>query len=689
MAIETQTNFIIQATVPADDRNVVENISARDNIEYKFAGLKTFVLSEGITYVYGTDSVWRVDGGVSSVGGGNGIYGGSGSIPGDVSVFLGTVSNNINNRSSYLYFETDGQTDGDKNYLYNYSYRKVTGQDWDTMAYRTEQKLLPFGSTIKQGPFIEYNGRNPQLVNKKSVLNLGSGNQSDLTTRVVRVSITPTDTEFYSSQDPIGVNESPVSIHQIDGDTYFGFNTTGDINTNGSSFCNNEDAPTYRMKFLSGLGLSNWNFETRVKETTLYDTIIKIDANVVPSSVSSNLKFLVDTSSRDWDTTSTRVTSLLTPQQIVRDIEHRYTKIQMLNVGTPQPLTSDQILYLNTEGNSFVVSLNKNDVIKNIKAYKTSTSQPEFPNGTIINIKFINTDPTLPGHLRIYDGNNDSRIKSDITDATFNLNNDSRLTINHNSGTLVSDNGEIITFRKFNKEVSGQTQQWWEIVNVNRERRIVERKWPTPSVSEWNFNTTIKWLTATATSGSYQIYDGTNVVTPITSLDNPPNKWPLPSGGSTVAFTRETTNPDGFRFRISVDGNRIVFVQGNFRIDIKDGNIRNTLGGNNIKKFYFRSVDNRTNIWNIGKISNTSLLPQWETTWTPVRCYGTGVYSGSNLRWEIIDPVFSINRLGDMFLSFDAEASYDSNLEVSIQGMLLEVYVPPFSYTAATGSFTV
>jgi hypothetical protein len=118
MAIQIITNFDVNAPIPADGRNVVADISARDDIEFKFAGLKTFVLSEGVTYVYGTDSVWRLDGGGNNSGG-NGIYGGSGSLPGDVSVFLGTLSNAVNDRSNYIYYENRGLTDGDKNLLYN------------------------------------------------------------------------------------------------------------------------------------------------------------------------------------------------------------------------------------------------------------------------------------------------------------------------------------------------------------------------------------------------------------------------------------------------------------------------------------------------------------------------------------------------------------------------------------------
>lgn len=673
MAIQVITNFNINAPVPIDERNVVSDITARNNIEFKFPGLRTFVLSEGISYVYGTDSVWRVDGGIPNNNnntGGNGIYGGSGSLPSDVSINFGTISNSSENRSNFLYYDTSGQTDGDKSYLYNYGYRRNTGQDWDTMGYRTEQKIVPFGSSVRQGPFIEYSGSNPRNPLLTSVLNFGSGNVN-LTGRTVRMSIHPKIIEFYSSQTPS--NEFPLSIHSIKDDTVLGYNSTPE---ELDSYSYRQSSASYRMLF----SINKLDFDTRIPNSSTINTLIRFETTSEPTNVSSNVKILVDQSSRDWDNTTTRDPKLLTPQEIVRQLEHRYTRTQMWQSGTFQEIKSE-VLYLNTDGNSYEVTLQKDAAISNIKAYKSNTLQPDFPTGTILTIKFINSDLTSPGFLRIADGakGSTSRIKSDLTDATFDKNDSSRLTINH--GTSLPDNGEIITFRKFNKG----TQQWWEIVNLNRERRIVSRNWSLPT-TDWNF-IQVSWLSATSSSSSkFNRFAGSSITSPFTSVGNPPNKWGPDLTSNTT--NRETINSDGFKFRISVDGNRIVYVQGNFKIDIKD-TTRNTTFGNNTRKFYFRSVDQRTNIWNIGKITSVSILPQWESAWTPVRTFARGVYTGPKLRIEIIDPILSINRLGDIFLSFDAEASFDSNIEVFMQDIDFEVYVPPFTYTAATGSIPI
>jgi hypothetical protein len=374
----------------------------------------------------------------------------------------------------------------------------------------------------------------------------------------------------------------------------------------------------------------------------------------------------------------------LTPQQIIRDVEHRYTKIQMLNVGTLNKLDNGT-LFLNTEGNSFEIILKPDTKIADIKAWKSFLNQPDFPNGTIINIKFINEDPTKPGYIVLYNGSGASKIKSDISDANFEANDNSRLTINHGVGVANTNNGDVITFRKFNTSVNNEIKDWWEIVNVNKARKITTRNWTT-SNTDWTFTNSVKYLSATSTLGNYIPFDSGAITSPFSSQGTPPNKWPLPTSGSTIQQTRESVNSTGFSFRMSVDGNRIVFVQGNFRIDIKDSIVRNTLNSN-IRKLFYTSIDDKINIWWLGKITNTNLIPQWETAWTPVRTYTTGRVTGSDFRIEIIDPIFTINRLGDMFLTFEAESPYNSNLQNLVQGMLFEVYVPPFSYTAATGSF--
>ena len=670
MAIQVITNFEINASVPIDSRTVVSDINERNNIEYKFTGLKVFVESESKTYVY-IGNTWELDGG----GVGGGIYGGSGSLPGDVGIFLGTVSNNQDDRSNYLYFDSDGQTDGDKNFLYHYSYRRQTAGDWDSMSYRTEQKILPSGGGLRQGPFIEYNGLNPNDSSIVGGLNFGVVNSSG--NKVIKVSLTSESTQFYSSEDPS--TELPVSLSMDGtGNTVLGYNSSGDT-------FNDQSKRSYRLKFGSVSGFSSLNFDTKIESSQQFNTIFQINAENNPSIMSSNLGLLVDSSSRDWDLSSTRTPSLLTPQRIVRDISHKYTKTQIFGAGTTFNI-ENFILYLRIDGNSFEVDLPPNQEIRHIQAYVSPSIKPEFPKGTIINIKFKNLNNLQPGFLKIWNGASSlSKIKSDITDATFERNDNSKLTIFHNLSPI--DSGDLITFRKWDQNQSS----FWEIVNINREQRITNRNWPESISTEWIFNNRPQWLSATASSGRFQNFNGNSSITnSITSVDNPPNKWQRPTPGqNTIGPPRDVTNKDGFKFRMSVDGNRIVFAQGNFKIDVK-GDIRNTTSGNNTRQFYYKSIDSRTNIWNIGQVNNLSLIPQWETAWTQVLTYCRGYYGANFDLIKIINPVFSINRLGEMFLSFDAEPG--SNTQQYIQELLLEVWVPSFSYTAATfslGSTTV
>lgn len=678
MAIETQTNFNIQAKAPIDERSVVSDLTARNNIVFKYTGLKVYVISEDKTYVY-VNNDWKLDGGGD--GGGNGIYGGSGSLPGDVSVFLGTVSNNVGNRSNYLYFESDGITDGDKSLIYNYTYRKSTNSDWDSMGFRTEQKLVPFGGSTLQGPYIEYNGTNPSDSAIRGSLNLGVGSFPNLSSRVAKISISPVGTDFYCSDNTSF--EMPITISK----SYDRNFTSIGYNTSKLSDYIQQAEPSYRIVFGDGISANTsfWNFDTRIIDSETWNTILQIDTKSEANVVSSNIKFLVDISSRDWDNGTSRNVSLRTPQEIIRNIEHRYTKIQMWSKGTYNSVETN-ILYLEADGNSFKVSLQADQQIKDIRAYKSGSLKPEFPEGTIITIKFVNTDTRKPGSLLIWNGSNGSKIKSDLTDATFEKNDNTKLTIIHN--TSPNDNGEVITLRRFNEVVNGKTEFFWEVVSVNRERKIVTRNWSTGSATEWNFLNPVRWLTATSSTGQYQNYDSAIVINPITSLFYPPNQFSVGSGGSQVGFSRETVNPTGFAFRMSVDGNRIVFMQGNFRIEMKEM-VRNTLPGNSFRKFYWQSLDSRMNIWAVGKVTNISLLPEWETVWTPVQAYARGEYTSSVIRrFEVINPILSINRLGDMLLSFEAEPTYDALLGNFMQNVNFEVWVPPFSYTAATGSFS-
>jgi hypothetical protein len=193
-------------------------------------------------------------------------------------------------------------------------------------------------------------------------------------------------------------------------------------------------------------------------------------------------------------------------------------------------------------------------------------------------------------------------------------------------------------------------------------------------------------LNQLSTSGQFSpLGEGPMVTNPLVSLNHPPNKWGYNAQLSGVS--RETINIDGFKFRISVDGNRIVFVQGNFQIYVK-GDVRLLNQVTNTKKLFLKT-DNRPNIWLIGKINRVSLLPQWESSWTYVKAWmrATQTGLGTVKTIDVSDAMLSINRLGDIFLTFDASTT-DPVFANLMQELFVEISVPPFSYTAATASFT-
>jgi hypothetical protein len=96
------TNFNINAFAPIDSRIVATNSTMRDNIQYKYEGLKVYDLSDKKTYNW-TGVTWSIDGG-------NGIYGGSGSLVGDTVVDMGTISLSPGSKSHEFWFGSSTST---------------------------------------------------------------------------------------------------------------------------------------------------------------------------------------------------------------------------------------------------------------------------------------------------------------------------------------------------------------------------------------------------------------------------------------------------------------------------------------------------------------------------------------------------------------------------------------------------
>lgn len=95
------TNFNINAFAPIDSRMVATSSTARNNITYKYEGLKVYDQSDKKTYTW-TGTTWSVEG--------NGIYGGSGSLVGDTVVNTGFVGNTVGSQSFQFGFSATAST---------------------------------------------------------------------------------------------------------------------------------------------------------------------------------------------------------------------------------------------------------------------------------------------------------------------------------------------------------------------------------------------------------------------------------------------------------------------------------------------------------------------------------------------------------------------------------------------------
>ena len=143
-------NFDVNAPFPIDSRLVVNDTTERDNIIWKYEGLKVYVLSERQSYIW-QDSVWRVEY--------NGIYGGSGSLPGNVSVDFGSFSNTVGSASNYFQYEVDSQNS--YSYLQNQFIRHTAGVSGQTDAWQgiefRQQLKYNNGTGLKDSSYVSFN----------------------------------------------------------------------------------------------------------------------------------------------------------------------------------------------------------------------------------------------------------------------------------------------------------------------------------------------------------------------------------------------------------------------------------------------------------------------------------------------------------------------------------------------------
>jgi hypothetical protein len=714
MPISLQTNFDVFSNYPIDSRLVTTNSTTRLAIDYKYEGLKVYDKSDQITYVW-NGITYSIDG--TNIGG---IYGGSGTIPSDIEIYTGRVSQNIDvlplqtsndqisstpTRGRKISKGVSSSTSGDQVFVDEYFYRKTNGDNtWSGLSYRIEQMFKPLSTTnvnsYLQGPFIEFNGLVPNAHGQTGALVLGapSGFQRGQPTQGgpngygPRLVLAPNNYfGFYASLNPVVWNgvvsggiyisqEVPITISRYNSQSYLGYNfapitqTTPTTSPTANIFSQTRNA--YRIKFGDGTE-NNLTIETKLKATgnanPLSDTfypfteVMRIDNVDTASMVYSPVKFRVETSGRDWDNSSTRNYQLLSIEEILRTTENRFTKLQMWNQGTINGI-SGTILYLNSDGNSYTVTLTANQSISDIKLRKASLVL-DFPTGSIITIKFINQDPVQPGWLVV----NTGLIYSDITDGIFVGNNESRLTIDYKP-TDGYEAGDIITFRR--------TGTSWDIVTANRLRRLTTRKGGSGSATTWTFKP-LTYLDKFTSDGRFSSLNSSSVGhLTSASIGNHPSRFNYSE--SSIGVSKDTTNLEEFKLKFNVDGNKMVHVQGNFRITLQG--IQSTPGEDFITQgsgqTLFWTQQNRENIFRVAEFTSQELKPHMDNIFCPVVMYGE-----NQLYFE--DAFISISKPGSIFLSFKLKTSKTitkASDYVIPDGTKIDVWVPPFSYTAVFGN---
>jgi hypothetical protein len=677
MPIQIQTNFQTSEQTPIDSRLVVDTITQRDNIEYKFVGLKVYVKSQKITYEWTPSSTWKQDDNFRT----KGIYGGTGSIPDDIDISYGSVDTTLNSKSKQIYKFSNtafGTSTGrPSNQIRDFFKRRSVGEDYDTVSYvnqyyfrdQNETTLLP---TIGlEDSSIEFNGEdhlNQQILGSL-VFNLRNNSKFIISPKNYFA--------FYSGTD--ATTQLPITIAEFDSQKYLGYNFDPSRTDRNYTFDNSKNA--YRIKFGDN-NVNELTLETKLANKPNFIIPFKIkNVDSLTTNLLSPVEFLIDKSTRNWSN-SGELQSIdhLGLTNIIRDTESRFTKIQLLNFGTQNSFT-DGILYLNPNGNSFNINL-AGGTLKDIKINKGGQIS-DYPNGTILYFKMISggnisliskTDPLK----------RDSKIYSDLDDVLTILNDDSIIRV-----TFRNVNSAMpITIRRNNN--------FWEIINIDRLRRFtfrIYRKSNVPQVTnpDWilvspayldKFTTTGRYIPITSANSLYstsQIYSNHLPATFTSSSSlysyNSPNTFTYSETaiGNKIEKADSQSIDTTWELHISISLNRVAHIQGNFKIELKNiitnprlttQNFYWTSNGNsniyNLNKDGNGLSKERENIYRVGKINNPSIIPLYDTTW--FKCSGYSVLKANPVRRiNFVNPILSISKKGEMFLSFGAQPSWTVN----------------------------
>lgn len=519
MSISIITNFKVNTYEPIDDRLVATNSSALSTIPFPYEGLTVYTKQEKLNYTYNGQS-WQVSS--------NGIYGGSGSLVGDTDINTGVVLSNLNNISNDFILSASSSNDSRVKYITRFRRNVNDGLDYKTVEVLNQIRYLDYFSGDLQGPYISFNKQDI----KKGIISFGTPTRNIQNNIVVeRLRIEPDST---SNQGAIvlspGTYSPPFYFSQMsNGDAFLGFNWDGTNRINTATGSSEIRFNGGRIQFLNG-GITPTNQQFLINEPN--------------SQNNSDILLRVDTSSRDMDPNITRNFQLLSPLNMIRNIEHRYTKLQSLNYKILTHNTGD-ILYLDGNANFYLINITTDKSssfsLTDLQV-RRGNSIIDLPDGTEIIIRFYYTEAVIINStIKV----NNSKIVShwhDISDGSDNF-------------IQIKDKpeGDIFTFRR-----GGGS---WYITNINRESEIKDMistgvKWD----SDFLDFSTVKRVVVGPGTYQWQNLVHSNLSQSINTIESP---FQIPYKDGIFTSSDFLQSPP---IQIGKDSFNNVYLRGSFRI---------------------------------------------------------------------------------------------------------------------------
>jgi hypothetical protein len=465
MSISIVTNFKVNTYSPIDTRLVATNSAALSEIEFPYEGLTVYTKEQNLNYTY-NGTAWQVSS--------NGVYGGSGSLAGNTDVNTGSVGG-VQNDKSYDYILSASSSD-DRAQMVTSFIRNNNGTDYETVEVRNQVKYVDNVRGVLNGPYISFNKND----SKKGIISLGTPDRN-FTTTVERFRIEPDSTSNNGAIVLLPSTYShPLYISQNSTyNTFIGYNWNGVTKfTSGTS--------SSIISFSNGeISFSNIS---RINEVVNKQLIIGENDN----NKNSVVQIRVDSSFGEYGSSISGEFVTKTIPDIIRTIEHRYTKTQHLgykklesyiNQGSTVTmkfnLVNFKIVTITGDGNFFdfelpvrSTAIDMFDInIVRFDSLGFVELDDIVPAGTEITIRFTYESPPGANTTRIYLWQNSSQTTRKIKSSYADTSGGEYITILHDP--IV---GDIITFRKGGGSVTQGLDNgdgFWYITNINRERQII------------------------------------------------------------------------------------------------------------------------------------------------------------------------------------------------------------------------